>query len=185
VSPRFLLVLVAVVVGTAAAAAQARPQHAALGRVGDVGFAPVRLSPAMRSALHRSGVVARGRIMATRNGKAFVRLGTPGSDHCYGVGTAGAAQFGYTCSDAFPSAQRPILDLSTFGADDGGPIHLIAAEGIAADGVATVALTDADGRVLARTPVTGNVYSVAAPPGAAVRLVALDGRGRMLFAVPK
>lgn len=184
-SPRFLLVAVVGAVGMAAAAAQARPQHdAALGRVGNAGATSLRVSAAMALALRREGVAVRARVMATRNGKQFVRLGA-GGDHCFGVGPAGAAQVGFTCSDAFPSAQRPILDLSTFGADDGGPIHVLDAEGFAADGVASIALQDADGTILARAPVRGNVYSFTAPPQSAVRVAALDGKGSVLFAVPK
>jgi hypothetical protein len=177
--------VVVLLVAAAAVAAQARPQHGDLANVANVGRIPVRLAPAMREELRHARIAPRARLLAVHNGSTFVRLGGPGNDHCYGVKKGAADQFGFTCWDDFPSAAHPILDLSTFGSDDGGPMHVLDAQGIAADGVASVVFTDVSGTVVARAPVTANVYSSAALPAAAVRIVALDGKGRMLFAVPK
>ncbi|HET8652369.1 MAG TPA: hypothetical protein VFM13_07335 [Gaiellaceae bacterium] len=58
-------------------------------------------------------------------------------------------------------------------------------EGIAADGVAKVALVDADGQVVAETPVVDNLYDFGSvPPGNAVRVVAYDATGEVVFFQP-
>lgn len=172
-------------VAAVAAAAQAWPQHGGLASIANGGHAAVVLTAAMQTELRRAHVAPHARLLAVRGNRTFVRLGNPGNDHCYGVEKGAAGQFGFTCWDDFPSPAHPILDLSTFGAEGGGPIHLLDAEGVAADGVSTLAFVDAAGVVVGRVPVTRNVYSVAAPPQSTVRIVALDDRGRMLFAVPE
>jgi hypothetical protein len=178
--------VVILLVGAAVTAAQARPQHADLASVANVGHGRVALSPAMRAELRHARVAPAARVLAVRGRSVFVRLGGVGNDHCYGVKNAASqTTFGFTCWDDFPSPAHPILDLSTFGADNDGPLHVVEAEGVAADGVATIALTDAGGAVVAEAPVSGNVYSLSTPPASAVRLVALDRKGRMLTAVPK
>src|SRR5204863_9910928 len=144
-----------------------------------------RLARSMRLELEHAGIAPRARLLAVRGRKTFVRLGGPGNDHCYAVKKGSAAQFGVTCWNDFPSAAHPILDLSTFGADAGGPVHVLDAQGITADGVASIVFTDGGGAVVARAPVTANVYASAGVPASAVRIVALDAEGRMLFAVPK
>jgi len=178
-------IVVILLAAAVTAAAQARPQHSGLARIGNTGQARVGLSRTMRVELRRAHVAPSARVLAVRSGRTFVRLGGPGNDHCYGVKKGTASQFGFTCWDDFPSTGHPVLDLSTFGADDGGPMHVIDAQGVAADGVATIAFVDAAGAVLGRSSVSGNVYSVSAPPAGAARIVALDSHGRTVFAVPK
>jgi len=55
-------------------------------------------------------------------------------------------------------------------------------QGIAADGVATVAFTDADGNVLDSTPVVDNLFasSVRLGIGVATYIEALDAKGNVL-----
>jgi hypothetical protein len=178
----FVLILL---VAAAVVAAQAQPRHSGLASITNVGHGKVQLARSMRLELERAGIAPRARLLAVRGRKSFVRLGGPGNDHCYGVNKKGnGSPFGITCWNDFPSATHPILDLSTFGADGGGPVHVLDAQGIAADGVASIVFTDAGGAVVARAPVTANIYTAGGVPVSAVRIVALDAEGRMLFAVP-
>jgi hypothetical protein len=129
-------------------------------------------------------------LLATRGDRAYYRV----SEGCYGVGparpnsyTLGAVQ----CprSPQFPSADLPILDLTTFGGKGSGDerpttltLTVWRSEGIAADGVAKVAWLDADGRAVAETAVTENVYQFdPVPPGEAQSLVAYSASGEIVF----
>jgi hypothetical protein len=124
-------------------------------------------------------------MMAVLNQKEFVHLTRGDHGNCFGIKKRDETRFAFTCWDDFPSAAHPILDQSVFGAEAGEPIHVIQVDGFAADGIVEIDATDASGSVLARTPVIGNVYSLEAVPPAAVRLVALDAKGRPAFAVPR
>jgi hypothetical protein len=129
-------------------------------------------------------VNARLSVMAVRNGLEFVRSTRGEHRNCFGFAKH-EVTVALTCWDDFPSPAHPILDESVFGADRGEPLHVIQLQGFAADGVVEIDATDRDGDVLARTPVTDNVYSLDAVPPAAVRIVALDSSGRTVFAVPR
>jgi hypothetical protein len=159
---RAAVVLIVVALAGATAAAQGSSEHSAFSTISN-----------------------RSHSMGVQNGREFVHFAKGDHRNCYGIKQRDATRFAFTCWDDFPSAAHPILDQSIFGADNGEPIHLIEVEGFAADGVVEIDATDAAGSVLARTPVVGNVYSLEAVPPAAVRLTALDAKGRTVFAVPR
>jgi hypothetical protein len=129
-------------------------------------------------------------VLATRGDRAYYRV----SEGCYGVGPAQPSSYtlgAVHCprSPQFPSAELPILDLTTFGgkgSSDERPttrtLTVWRSEGIAADGVAKVAWLDADGRAVAETVVAENVYQFdPVPPGEAESLVAYSATGEVVF----
>lgn len=130
--------------------------------------------------------------LGTRDQRDFYRVQTKTGAACYGMGfavqPATAADIGlYECvrSPAFPSAARPVLDFTTMGASKGGKLAPIMVNGLAADGVIAVALADASGNLVAKTPVANNIYSFTALPSAAVsRLVGMDASGKVVFSTP-
>jgi hypothetical protein len=169
----------------AATSAQGTTDRLGLSSFANHGRGPAAVAPAMRAALQRAGAVAPGRMLALRDGRAFIEFDRATGGNCYGIRRREVARFSFTCWSDFPSTAHPLLDQSVFGANVGEPIHVIEAQGFAADGVAAVAVEDATGTTVARTSVVGNVYSIEGLPATGIRLVALDGSGRVLFAVPR
>ncbi len=130
-------------------------------------------------------------ILATRGDRSFYRL----SDNCYGTGPASPTKqvFGQVgCTDNFPSAERPVLDFTVFGSTAGPDerpqpqtMTVHTSQGIAADGVAKVALVDADGHVAAETLVLDNIYRFdRVPAGNVTRVVAYSATGEVVFSMP-
>jgi hypothetical protein len=130
-------------------------------------------------------------ILGTRGDRSFYRLG----DHCYGLGPASPTNhvFGAMgCVPKFPSPEVPVLDFTVFGSSVGPDerprpqtMTVHASEGIAADGVAKIAFLDAGGQVVADTPVIDNIYRFdPAPAGTALKLVAYDATGEVVFSQP-
>jgi hypothetical protein len=128
-------------------------------------------------------------ILARSGERAFYRLGKD----CYGSGPVSPSEYTFgviKCSSDFPTAAQPVLDFSIFHSSSGGDAKPSAAtlwrsEGIAADGVAKVALVTADGQSIAETAVVDNKYSFSALPAAGgVSLVAYDARGKVVFSEP-
>jgi hypothetical protein len=130
-------------------------------------------------------------ILGTRGDRSFYRL----SDHCYGSGPASPTNhvFGQVqCAPAFPSRVRPVLDQTVYGSTAGPDerpqphtmtVHM--SQGIAADGVAKIALVDADGHVVAETPVLDNIYRFErVPAGNATKVVAYSATGEVVFSMP-
>lgn len=118
------------------------------------------------------------RSLRTQAGRAFYSL----SGGCYGVGPAAPTNYTLgqiTCVSDFPSAKRPVMDFTVFHAPlgDGRPSaeRVWRSEGIAADGVASVALLSADGTVLADASVIDNTFAFNRLPS--VRPAALAAYG--------
>jgi hypothetical protein len=182
---RSALALPVVLVAAAAAAAGERTDRVELTSISNHGQAPVEVSRMMAAHLRRAGADPHGRVLAVRGRKSFLQFARDGNGDCFGIKKGKSQRFSFTCWDSFPSPEHPLLDDSTFGANRGEPIHVLDTQGFAADGVASVALEDAAGTVLALTPVMGNVYNLEAVPPSAVRLVALGADGKPVFAVPR
>lgn len=111
------------------------------------------------------GTVNGVRIYAARNGTGHICLAIDHASEPYGKGVLCDLN-----DPGFPSAGEQVL---TF------PGQL---QGIAADGVATVAFVDADGNVLDSTPVTDNLFASTKRigMGVATYLEALDANGNVL-----
>lgn len=139
----------------------------------------------------RHGPVKEVLILATRGDRSFYRL----NDHCYGVGPASPTNhvFGAIhCKPNFPSPDAPVVDFTVYGSTAGPDerpqpqtMTVHASDGIAADGVAKVAFADADGQVIADTSVIDNIYRFdPRPAGTALKLVAYDATGEVVFSTP-
>jgi hypothetical protein len=84
----------------------------------------------------------------------------------------------------FPTAALPVLDLSVYEATshESHEVSLYRAEGVTADGVATVAFLRPNGTVALKLPVSANVYEASTiPPGPIASMVAYDAAGKELW----
>ena len=87
----------------------------------------------------------------------------------------------------FPTAAQPVLDLSVYEATshESHEVSLYRAEGVAADGVATIAFLRPNGTVALKLPVHANVYEAGSiPPGPVASVVAYDAAGKELWRSP-
>jgi hypothetical protein len=117
------------------------------------------------------------------DGRAFYRISDGAIRDCYGVGDdhAGPFRLGqFACSSNFPSSHQPVLDFTVMH----GRGRVWRCEGIAANGIATVAFKTAKGDLIDSTPVDDNIYHVKRPPKSPVRfLLALDRRGAVVWRI--
>jgi hypothetical protein len=151
---------------------------------------PIELGPGQqREAEHVAGVAAAR--LATRAGRAFYRVLRRDGTVCYAVDSVGGDHVGNTdCpgpATVFPTATNPVLDFTIFESTSHvpGDLHIVSAQGFAADGVKSVALLDRSGRVVARDRTSGNVYALDVPAGrVAISVVAYDARHVEVFRVP-
>lgn len=117
--------------------------------------------------------------LGTLNGAAFYATRNEDGNFCIAIDhVADRYDKGFGCdlnADGFPSATRPVL---AFPAVRG-------LQGVAADGVATVELLDANGNVVASAPVTNNLFESATPPaGQPALIVTLDANGSVTSKQP-
>jgi hypothetical protein len=139
-----------------------------------------------RQARRLSGAPTSGPLLllAIRDGRAFYRLGDARA-HCYAAGDARSV--GTVGAVGCWESSEPLMDFSVVDLSSGSrsEMKFFRIEGIAADQVSSVGVLGANGDVMARVPVVGNVYVMSAPPGAPGRsLVALDSRGKPLASLP-
>jgi hypothetical protein len=126
-------------------------------------------------------------LLTSENGRNYYRIDDTSRGTCYGSGPAGVpAELGIeTCalSPPFPSAKRPVLDFSVVEPVVGGNLaRIVRVEGVAADGVKSVAWFDASGTTIARVPVAKNVYSLTKPPTDAIAgFSAFDASGAVVY----
>jgi hypothetical protein len=169
---------IAVVLATRTDASKSRP----LSRISN----PGREVALQRGELTRRLGVVNATLLAVRGGRAYYLLH---SAHGPCAATGAADKLGDLGSvdcplGPFPTAERPLLDLSVYEATvhDEGDLSLYRAEGLTADGVAVVAFVRADGTVALRVPVNRNVYSsTSVPSGPIAAVVALDRGGKQLW----
>jgi hypothetical protein len=87
----------------------------------------------------------------------------------------------------FPSADRPVVDLSVYESTSRAKreLSLYRAAGVVADGVATIEFVRPNGSVALTVPVSGNVFAAASvPPGPIAGLVARNAAGKQLWRSP-
>ncbi|HKB93539.1 MAG TPA: hypothetical protein VKC62_04800 [Gaiellaceae bacterium] len=111
--------------------------------------------------------------LGTLNGTSFYATRNADGHFCLAIDhTAMQYDKGFGCdlnADGFPSSTVQALVFPPVA-------HFL--QGVAADGVATVELLDADGNVVESTPVTDNLFeSDAAPTGTPASIVTLDATG--------
>jgi hypothetical protein len=152
---------------------------------------PVDPDPGMRQELANVGAIAVSRL-AARDHRTFFRLMRPDGGICYTVNSTGEPdRLGNTSCPtvpaSFPSPRLPVLDLSVFESTSHviGETRLVAAQGFAADGVATVALLDRGGRIVAHARAADNVYALDVPQDREATTVAVyDRRHAEIFRLP-
>jgi hypothetical protein len=191
--------------GSGVSSEQADPRYqsnepAPLDRVSNRGTPFSSLLPRDEQALSRmrGGVGVPERISAddfsilgTRGDRSFYRL----SDHCYASGPASPTNYVFgqvACVPAFPSRARPVLDQTVYGSTAGPgerpqrhTMNVHSSHGIAVDGVAKIALVDADGHVVAETRVLDNIYRFErVPAGNATKVVAYTASDEVVFSMP-
>jgi hypothetical protein len=187
--PKLTLLAVTLLVAAAAGAILAtRPnasERAALSRISNRGHdVRVRRSDAWR----RFGLRDVS-LLATRGGRALYLLESSGGP-CIGGGPASdPGNLGTVdCPRGpFPTSRRPVLDLSVYEgtSHDRREVTLYRAEGVTADGVASIVFLRPNGSVALRLPVTANVYEATAVPGGSIAgLVAYDASGNEVWRSP-
>jgi hypothetical protein len=151
---------------------------------------PVDLGNGQQKELENVGAVAASRI-ATRGGRAFYRLQRTDGTVCYAVDTLGGDHLGNTScpepANSFPTASNPVLDFTVFESTSHvpGDVHVVSAQGFAADGVKSVALLDRSGHAVVRERTSRNVYVLDVPAGrVASSLVAYDAKHAEVYRVP-
>ena len=118
--------------------------------------------------------------LGTLNGTTFYATRNADGNFCLAIDhTATQYEKGFGCdlnADGFPSPDRQVLMFP--------PVAQL--QGVAADGVATVELLDANGNVLASAPVTNNLFEADAsiPDGTAASVVTLDANGNVTSTRP-
>lgn len=127
-------------------------------------------------------------LLGTQGGDSFYRLDRFTGPACYALGPASVAvTVGIVVCPSpstFPSASEPVLDLSVWGMNKGdAAIHLMKLDGVAADGVRSIRLSDAAGKTVASVPVVGNVFSATVSSTAAVHEDGLDSTGAVVSRV--
>jgi hypothetical protein len=131
---------------------------------------------------HASLLAVRGRLAVYRlEGRNSTCFGTGDSSD---VGQVGSVQCAH---GPFPTAGRPVLDLSIYEGTTRGvrELSLYRAEGVAADGVTAVEFLRPDGSVALKVPVLGNVYSTTDVPGGPIAgVAAVDKAGQVLWRSP-
>jgi hypothetical protein len=151
---------------------------------------PVEPGNGQQQELQNVGAIAASRV-AVRAGRAFYRLVRPDGTVCYAVDVVGGDHVGNTnCpepSASFPTPTDPVLDFTVFESTSHvpGDVHVVSAQGFAADGVKSVALLDPSGRVVARDGTSGNVYALDVPAGRiAATVVAYDAKHAEVYRLP-
>jgi hypothetical protein len=131
-------------------------------------------------------------LLAARDNRSFYRLSRDDGNVCYAINSSTEPDhIGNTVCPltptSFPTPSTPVLDLSVFESTSHTPgdFHVVAAQGFAADGVASVELVDGKGHLIARRWNADNVYALDVPPGrVATGVVAYDADGAEVFRVP-
>jgi hypothetical protein len=122
-------------------------------------------------------------LMATRGSTAYLHVPLTDGQTCFFTGRAAKrGTFDLGSGGCWtPEARFPILDRSGIQVDGPGGFKVLSVQGFAADGVATIALEDLEGRTIAESAVRDNVYKLTAyPPGGVSALVARDSGGHEL-----
>jgi len=177
--------LVAAAAGSVVVTRTDASERAPLSRVSNVGHHVA----VERGSVWRSFGLRSASLLAVRGARAIYGLESKGGP-CVGAGPAqepGKLGTVDCPRGPFPTSQRPVLDLSVYegASHDSHDVSLYRAEGVAADGVVSIAFLRPNGTVALKVPVSANVYEAGAPPGGPVAgLVAYDASGKELWRSP-
>jgi hypothetical protein len=177
--------LVAVAAGSVVATRTHASERAPLSRISNEGNRVF----VQRGSVWSSFGLRSASLLAVRGARAVYRLESKGGP-CVGAGPAQEpGKLGtIDCPRGpFPTSQRPVLDLSVYegASHDSHDVSLYRAEGVAADGVVSIAFLRPNGTVALKVPVSANVYEAGATPsGPIAGLVAYDASGKELWRSP-
>jgi hypothetical protein len=121
----------------------------------------------LAEAVNELGVPTTMQLLGTRGGISFYVARRADGDYCFAIESDAGKGVGCDFTGAFPSPSRPVMFFP--------PFRRFA--GFAADGVASVAGLDADGRIVGSAPVVDNIFAAGAQTQAIVSLEALDAQG--------
>jgi hypothetical protein len=181
--------LAAATVGSATVLRAAPSPDSALVGVSNTGTL-VAIAPtadmALRRAVRNGEAAGLQYLLDARGDRAFYRIENGSKPDCFAVGPTGPAgyHFGAIQCANFPSAEQPVLPFVLVRGAAGSPPSLWRSEGIAADGVARMALQDASGKLVARTPVEGNVFRFESIPDGSAALVGMDSAHKVVYFLP-
>jgi hypothetical protein len=174
--------MLAVIAAVVAATRGGASERGVLSRLSNEG----RQVALVNDTVWRRGGIAHVSLLAVRGTRALYRLESK-SGPCVGAGPADTpGKLGsIDCPRGpFPTAAMPVVDLSVYEATshESRDVSLYRAEGVAADGVATIAFLRPNGTVALKVPVQANVYEAGAiPPGLVATVVAYDAAGKELW----
>ncbi len=177
--------VLAVIAAVIAATRGGASESGALSRLSNEGR---QVAPVERNVWRRAGV-GNVALLAIRGTRALYRLESK-EGPCVGAGPANVpGKLGTVdCPRGpFPTAEQPVLDLSVYEATshESHEVSLYRAEGVAADGVATIAFLRPNGTVALKLPVHANVYEAGSiPSGPVASVVAYDAAGKELWRSP-
>lgn len=185
-----IALFVAAATATTIALATGREAHSAATALTSLSNAgrPVSLARTDPKIIHSMQAVGAS-LLGVRGRLAYYRIETKDGT-CFSVGdssTPGRIGGSECPHGPFPTRERPLLDLSIYetASHERGMLSLYSAEGIAADGVSSVAFTRSDGSVVLRLPVRGNVYSAQTVPSEGVaHLIAYNESGAEVWRSP-
>jgi hypothetical protein len=178
-------VLLAVATGTVIAARPQASERTTLSRISNEG----RQVKVQRSDVWRRLGLRDVSVLAMRGRRALYLLESK-TGPCFGGGPANdPGNLGTVdCPRGpFPTSQRPVLDLSVYEGTSRGrrEVTLFRAEGVAADGIASIGFLRPNGVVALRLPVTANAYGTSAVPSGPIDgIVAYDASGKELWRSP-
>ena len=127
-------------------------------------------------------------LIAERKGIRLIRMPREDGSSCWGTSEHRSGEWqltNYVCEtqfNRFPDRTSPVLVLSRGGIIPGTQLRTFEAfNGLAADGVKTVGVIDAQGRLVPMAEVRGNAFSADAPGDRIKAIVALDEKGEVIW----
>jgi hypothetical protein len=116
----------------------------------------------------------------------FYRIDNTAGPSCYAVGDKSPVSHvlgPMSCQPQFQTSADPVVDFTMLRGNPGSSdVRVWRATGFATDGVASMALEDATGQVLAAARVINNTYEFTnLPEQAAAKIVALDSNGAVVW----
>jgi hypothetical protein len=146
------------------------------------GGVDIVLTQEMKSVLSRTKVSGPAKLLGQVGEMRFYRISDTSRGSCYALGVQSGSFNLLACPGTFPSDQLPLLDFSVAEKDlASGESRLDSVQGFAADGIATVTVSDNSGRSIAQTGTSDNLYHISRIDGNGMKIVARDATGEVVY----